>query len=333
MAGFGDQFLSSMMGGGGDIVSSAFNTLVAGATGGFKGRPQWKDLQFMNDAQNRLWPDEIKRQGAFLEGLAPSQAAAYNTYQGATYHGDTDRQVDRIKDMSSSLGMSPWEITGAGGANPLPSPGPPQGQQGRSSMPDFLQALVPMQIAKQQSKTALMQTKMNNDTSLKIAGQQTAEGQLPQSQVALNAANKALSDQNLAESLARVSQINAQTDQTQVQTTLNMVTTLAMLAPKVSVGAGPYSITGIGDSSPLLQLGKALMNSGPGERDEKVRAYLQSAPTNMMNQLARDMKTVSKYIKENAYQGGKDMFETAQQGLKGFLSGVWDAADPKNAPR
>lgn len=183
MASFGDQFLSSMAGGGGDLVSTAFNTLVGAATGGFKGRPQWKDLQFMNDAQNRLWPDEIKRQGAFLQGLAPSQAAAYNTYQGATYQGDTDRQVDRIKDMSAGLGMSPWEITGAGGANPLPSPGPPQGQQGRSAMPEYLSALVPMQIAKQQNKTALMTTKMQTDTQRYIADQATGQGKLPLKQI------------------------------------------------------------------------------------------------------------------------------------------------------
>src|SRR5690242_9865393 len=113
--------LSGGGGGGGDIASTLFNTLIAGASGGFKQRPQWRDLQFMNDATNRLWPDEIKRQGQFLQGIAPSQAMAYNDYQDRTYSEDTNRQINRIQQTGDALGMSPWEVTGAPGSSPLPT--------------------------------------------------------------------------------------------------------------------------------------------------------------------------------------------------------------------
>lgn len=159
------DFLGTLTAGMGQATGAGLMNLITGwATGGFKGRPQWRDLEFMNDAQNRLWPDEIQRQGDFLEGLAPSQAAAYNTQQDATFGQDTQRQIGRVKDMSSALGMSPWEITGAGGANPLPSPSG-GGQQGQSSLPQFLQALIPLEINKQNNATNMSIAKMQNDTA------------------------------------------------------------------------------------------------------------------------------------------------------------------------
>jgi len=318
------SFLNGIFGEGsaGAAGTMGLNLLGSYLSGGMKGRPQWGDLKFMNDATNRLWPDEIKRQGQFLEGVAPSQAAAYNTYQDATYGQDTSRQVDRIKTMGSELGMSPWELTGAGGANPLPSPGAAGSQQGQDKTSAFLQGIMPLQLAKMQIGASLLQTKMNNETSLKISGQQTAGGKVAEGQVALQAAQQALTDQNLTESLARTSQINASTDQTQVQTVLNMVNTLATIAPKVRVSMGPYEATGLGDSSPLLQLSRELINTGPGERDEKVKAYMNSMPQNMLDQMATDLKTVGKYVREHAEDFGASLGDSTAKGFMGFLKGL-----------
>lgn len=147
-----------------DIAGTAMNLLGNWATGGFKGRPQWRDLSFMNDAQNRLWPDEIKRQGAFLEGLAPSQADAHNTFQDQTYMRDVTRRTEGIKQMGSDLGMSPWELTGQGGAaTPLPSsPSGPSG--GGGQMQSFLQGIMPLKLAQMQNATSLQIAKMQNQT-------------------------------------------------------------------------------------------------------------------------------------------------------------------------
>ena len=102
-----NDFLEAL---GNSVASSGMNLITNWATGGFKGRPQWRDLEFMNDVQNRLWPDETKRQGQFLEGIAPSQGAAHNTFQDATYLKDMSRQAQGIKQMGEDLGMNPWEL-------------------------------------------------------------------------------------------------------------------------------------------------------------------------------------------------------------------------------
>lgn len=184
------SFLDAVKPAGADFATSAFNTLIAAATGGFKGRPQWRDLQFMNDAQNRLWPDEINRQGQFLEGVAPSQAAAYNTYQDETYMRDVTRRTEGIKAMGDSLGMSPWELTGQGGAAaPLPSAGSAGAQQGNSSLPQFLQAIMPLQLAKMQNATQLRIAKMSNDTQrygIDMAGGQSDMAKAQIRQIASN---------------------------------------------------------------------------------------------------------------------------------------------------
>jgi len=147
-----------------DVARTAMNLIGNWATGGFKGRPQWRDLSFMNDAQNRLWPDEIKRQGQFLEGLAPSQAASHNTFQDQTFMRDVTRRTEGIKQMGSDLGMSPWELTGQGGAaTPLPSsPSGPSG--GGGQMQSFLQGIMPLKLAQMQNATSLQIAKMQNQT-------------------------------------------------------------------------------------------------------------------------------------------------------------------------
>jgi len=122
-----------------------------------KDRPSWRDMQFMMDTSERLAPRDIALQGQYLEGLAPAQAGAYNTYQSETYGEDTQRQIDRIQTTGDALGMSPWEIMGQGGAAPLPSPAYGGASQG-ASKGDYMAQLVPLEIAKMNNKTALAST-------------------------------------------------------------------------------------------------------------------------------------------------------------------------------
>jgi len=145
--------LSSAVNIGGDIAS------MAKLLGLGKDRPSWRDMQFMMDANERLAPRDIALQGQYLEGLAPAQAGAYNTYQDATYGQDTARQTSRIQEMASGLGMSPWEITGSSGAAPLPSPSFGGSNQGASKQ-EYMAQLVPLQIAKMNNETALATTAM-----------------------------------------------------------------------------------------------------------------------------------------------------------------------------
>lgn len=198
------DFLKNL--GGSGFIDTAFQTLIAGATGGFKGRPQWRDLEFMNDATNRLWPDEINRQGQFLEGLAPSQAKAqstylegiapaqansYNTFQDATYGADTERQAGRVKEMASSLGMSPWEITGSGGVTPVPAGALSSPMASGGSGSNFLSQMLPLKIAADQNKTALTKAAMDNRTAVQLEQMRQGGGELARSSVEKNKAETA----------------------------------------------------------------------------------------------------------------------------------------------
>ena len=118
-------------------------------TGKTEGRMSNEDYQFNQDLLDSsapreakrtntiadiTTPNEIKNRGAFLEGVAPAEANAYNTKQDLTYAADTQRDIARTKAQSEQLGMSPWELKGQSGATPLPSfGGTPAPQRQHSS--------------------------------------------------------------------------------------------------------------------------------------------------------------------------------------------------------
>lgn len=208
-------FLTSML-------ATAGQGIAEGAAGGFlqdifgSNRVSNKDYQHYQNLLDSSNPRDIARQGAFLKGLAPAQGEAYNTYQDATYGADTDRQIDRIQNMAGKLGMSPWEIVGSGGSQPLPSGGPPQNQGPQGAA--YLQAVTPVKIAQMQAKTALAQTKMQTDTQLKTTAMQTNNGEQAKAQTLATHAQRFLANAQevgaytqarVAESGALVSQIAA----------------------------------------------------------------------------------------------------------------------------
>jgi len=294
------DFLKSLTGGGGDLAGGIFNTLVAGATGGFKGRPQWRDLQFMNDATNRLWPDEINRQGQFLEGLAPSQgkametmapyqAGAYNRYQDQTFQQDTARQTGRIQSMSKDLGMSPWEITGAGGANPLPSPqmGGQSPGQGQNPMPAFLQGIVPLQLAKMQNSTSLRIAKMQNETQRYSIDQTQGQSPMAKQNIANGKANEilALANTELAGTQAGVAANGA---------LMSTIQTFLQALPTTTINMGPISkTTKDGGSEVIKRLGT--FGAKTPSAQELANA-IKSMPTNTWQAFRKDLTEAAKAV-------------------------------------
>lgn len=306
------DFLSKLFGGGsgGGDMGGIFNTLVAGATGGFKDRPQWRDLEFMNDATNRLWPDEIKRQGDFLTGLAPSQASAYNTYQDSTYAQDTARQTDRIKSMSSSLGMSPWEITGAGGANPLPSPGGAGQQQGSSRMPEFLQAIVPLQVAKQSNRTQLQIAKLNADTQRYAIDQQQGQSPMAKASIAATGAITELHQVQKGQTIAQTAAIKNETFLSNLRLAIEL---LPNFTTSANLGAGSVNMTGKSNTFPILNALRTA-NTGDSLNNEQIWEMVKGFDYNRTQQLINELDALAK-------AGGK-LAGDAAKGVTNFLGSL-----------
>lgn len=174
-----------------------------------QGRMSNEDYQHNQNLLDSSNPREIARTSSFLEGVAPSQGRAWNTYQDATYGADTQRSIDRTKQTGEQLGMSPWEVMGLQGATPL-SPASPT--QPKASGESFLGQMTPLAIAKMNNKTAIQQAKIAQDTALQTTAMQTAqadtanrrstaEGRLPehQAQAAAAQANAAIAQVGLTE--------------------------------------------------------------------------------------------------------------------------------------
>lgn len=234
MSWFGSLFkgAGSFLGGlFGNAASGAASTVGSSLTSEALGAnkvPQlsWGDFNRMQDQATAANPQEIARQGAFLEGVAPSQANAYNTYQDSTHGADTQRQIDRVKSTGEQLGMSPWELTGHGGANPLPAPAFGQPNAGASNQ--FLQSMIPLLSTKMSNDTQMRIAAMNNDTSLKQTSMQTAKGQQAlagveqtKAQTALTAAQELTEIARQATEMARPELLWSQTAETKVRTYLS----------------------------------------------------------------------------------------------------------------
>lgn len=307
--------MSSAASGGGGNFLGGFGE-IAGllgslAAGGFKGRPQWRDLQFMNDAQNRLWPDEIKRQGTFLEGIAPSQGKAYNAYMDETYSADTARQTERMQTMAKSLGMSPWELTGAPAAAQLP-PGPSQ-QQGQGQMSSFLQGVMPLQLAKLQALTQLQSTKMQTDTQKYVADQSTGKGQVATSQIAETA-------QRIKESASRIDlnqiqgvSLYSQVDKNNRDNIIATVRAIMDYQPQTSVGTGGLTTTQRENANAVLRL-LGLSGTTAGANLQEIDKRISQLPPDQFARLKRLFRNIA--------EGTADMIDSAGKGIGDFLKGI-----------
>lgn len=215
-----NEFLSQTLPGAGSAIGQGIGLAVGAATGQFKGRPQWRDLEFMNDVANRLTPDEARRQNTFLD---------------MTWGEDTRRMNERVMQMGKELGMNPWELTGTGAGTQQIAPVPSASGESANK---FLSGLGPMANAKLQAQTQLQIAAMANQTQLKIAELQQGGGDLAKSQVSLNKAHEVVmfgdailrgdqsaltrlqataTDQSIKESIARVTNLGSQTALTNMQ--------------------------------------------------------------------------------------------------------------------
>lgn len=270
---------------------TAANFLSGLATGQFKGRPQWKDLQFMSDAATRL---------------TPAEAGRHNTFQDLTYGEDTTRQNERVLQTAETLGMSPWELTGA-----APTPMVQAQQQQSNQTNQSAAVLAPMQTAKMQAQTALQTTAMNNQTAKEIAAMQTSNGELPTQQ-----AKTQISQQNLNMSLEALQ--GAQTTAVQNSTLLATVEALFKTLPEQKISIGPYTVTSKKYFQGIQDIIQQFASSGSGysgdAMNKEISAYLAKIPANEWQIFRQDLKTA---IEETADLAG-DVVTKGYNYLKGL---------------
>lgn len=275
--------------------------------------------RFMENETRADWHNEreIERQGSFLEGVAPSQAAAYNTMQDATQPQDTQRQINRVQQMSDALGMSPWELNNGSAGTPIPameSLGPRSQPTGGS---EFLGMLQPAAIAKGQQDTQLKIAKMQNQTSMQQAllssqtalaqtRMQTAGGAVPEQQAMLAAQqlHNYMAEEHLTD--ARREQVDWETAASKLRIFLDTLPTQT-----INLGVGSQT-TKVGGP----ELSKLVGAWGKMGSDEKaaLQGYLQSLPKDQFSSLMRDIDRATTAI---IGQAGK-----TANAVGGYLGGL-----------
>jgi len=311
------DFLSSLMGGANpmDFLAQVVNIgNLLGPKQNVLDSRDFSALMSQTDVNNTK---NIQRQNEFLQGVTPTNAAMYNQYQDATYAQDSERQAQRIMDISKSTGMSPWELNGGSGAAPLPSP-----SMGSQNAPNYMANVVPLAQTQMQISGQLAATAMNNRTSKEIASMQTAGGRTAEADVALKAAQAALAaltgektKQDTATGRALESLTWSQGAAAENQIVLQTIQTLASLLPKTTVNAGPLSKTWMEDFPVLGQLAAKLMDKGELSQDAgMVAEFVKQLPASGWSGLKSDLVKVSKMVVET----GGEMIGNIGQGL-------WDA--------
>jgi len=239
---WGQQALST----GGDWLSQLAGPAISALLGN-TGR--MSDEHFKEN-ENRADIDterQVGRDNTYLAGVTPGRAAAYNQMQDSTYGEDIRRKTEGIKSMASDLKMSPWEITGTGSASSPVQPGPPS--EGPSSQ-QFMAQAVPLQIAKMNNETAIAQTRMNNQTQLKLNDINTQQGKIPKQQLITEAARSVLT--------------NAQSQREWQNITLDQARILMDAAPRERVNAPGYQRDSVAGNQQIRRLIGSL-HAGDGE--------------------------------------------------------------------
>lgn len=289
-------------------LAGGLGNLIAGAiSGNAEGRISHE--RFMENEQRADWhaEREVERQGDFLENIAPRQASAYNTYQDDTYANDTARQIGRVQDMSSQLGMSPWELNQGSAATPSPAAdfgGPREQPTGGR---EFLQSLTALKTAEMQNKTQLQIAAMNNQTSLQNTAMQTDQGELPK-------ANTLLAVQQLHNYIASEQLTNSQRENTDWNTQASKLGILLQALPKQTLSLGPLSQTNTVGGPELSKLLGAWQNGGSIQEQDGLAAYLKSLPKDQWSSLWRDAERATTLLLK---QG-----QRAVSGVGDFLSNL-----------
>jgi len=266
-----NDFLGSLTQGAGNAVGgSLVGTAISALTGGMKGRPQWRDIEFMDDVATRLTPNEASRQNQFLD---------------LTHPEDTRRLTDRIKTLGKDLGMSAWELMGSQAGSPLPSPQLPtssgQGTQG------FMHGLVPLQIAKLNASTALQTTKMQTDTQKAVAGVTPQKGSMQEAQIA---ATKALQTLNELQGGLVINQTKAVSNETFLANLRILLDSL----PSFSTSLPGVTMSGKSGTSPVLNALKEAVATGYTHDDDALKKAVSNMPTDRTAQLIKEIEALAR---------------------------------------
>lgn len=331
-----------------DPIASGIGSEVSKAIFGRTDRLSNSDYQHMQNLADSGNPREIARQNQFLAGVTPQNAMSYNQYQDMTQPADTDRTIDRIQRTSTALGMSPWELTGTGGASPLPSPsmGP---QQGTGQAKEFMAQMTPLAVAKLGQETALKTTAMNNATQEKIAGIQTGTqkdiavygqtGPEAQARIANAMSQLPINAQQVvnmqAQKILTTEQTNlAKDQQQQTQETTKGVTLenalksfreIIKLLPsrtvKLDTPIGSVSTTGSAQGDAVARAIGALNATGYEGMDKIIQGLSQSLAPNDADLVLKALQDAAKGILE----AGSKLIKDNPPKAKGttFLENVW----------
>lgn len=279
------QFLSGLTSGAGQAAgSNLVGTAISALTGGMKGRPQWRDISFMNDVANRLTPDEAARQNKFLDITQPEE---------------TRRLTQRIKSMGTDLGMSPWELTGTPGATPISAPSSGAGGSGSA----FAANLVPLQIAKMNNQTQLQMAAMSNQTQREVAGVSPQKGSAQEANIAATNAQKSLTEALTKESGNRSKAIANETFLSNLRILLDSRPTFTTSLPGVTM-------TGKTDTYPVLEALKTA-HTGDSLNNEQLRRAVSQLNDKRVDQLMQEINAL-------ASAGGKTV-QTLGDTIMNFL--------------
>jgi len=334
-------FLASIL----PALASAATSFIAGAgqtaggavanslLGGSATRVRREDVDHNQNMADLVNPREIARQSAFLTGIAPAQADAYNTYQDATHAADTTREVNRLQTMAPVqaqadlqymdtvyAGTSPWERLGSSAAPSISAPNPTGGAPSRAT-PDMGSQFLPLIQAQIQADTArdvaginaMSQqsiARMNNETSLKSVGIQTDDGNLPKQQTASAAAQQMLAE-------AQTDSAVASTQKTYQDINNSTVANFLALIPTESVDLGLYKYS----QRPGWQSILPILTSelAPGDKRNSINAAIAKMPAPEINSVKRDALQMAAILGKGtqaAMSGGK------------FLQGLFKSKKP-----
>lgn len=265
---------------------------------------------------------DIGREKAFLEHIAPAQADAYNVQQDMTYGEDTRRANERVLETSKALGMSPWELKGVTPTGPINVPLPDAGARNAAPMSnasgkaEFLSSVAQpligaqttLQTAQLQAQTSKEIARMNNETQLKIAGQATADGEVPRREAALKGAQEATEIARKVQTEAQTGQINAQTKLTAVQSWSQWLEGIKGIAGTEEVNLGTYKWTRPANADLIARLG-ALQS--PAEGFNSAAEFANNLDDKQFEALAAEMIGLARFI--GGALGG------AAKGIKGVV--------------
>lgn len=347
--------IGSFLGNMGTAAAGASSLANLIGLGGNQTRVRREDFDHHQNLADVGNPREIRRQSQFLEGIAPAQANAYNTYQDATYAEDTRREIERQNAMNPVqaandlaymdtvyAGTSAWERLGSNAAPSISAPAPTDGAPRSGQPTDQMQSITPLVTTALQAENQKEIAFLNNMTSLAQTRMQTDDGNLPRSQGLAAAASAVASnaqailtgvetdnkrpggvDYNLKD--AQTVQAREGARATRIGTFVDSTVKMFSLMGKEEVDLGIYKLSTIPGAEPFINaLGQSLAAD-----DDEMAAYGTSKDMTAIADAMKNLDTAaqSKVIREVA-QIAAILGGTAKAGV-GFLDDITRVFKPQ----